>query len=70
MAKAKKEQRERISRDECPHPPARYHAFHTLDILTGKNDWLTVGCCDCGKILTGSAELYEAYLAEHGVEFA
>lgn len=46
----------------CVHPPARRYSWWAYNAVTHAKDWLCCCCCDCGDILMGSTEDYEAYL--------
>jgi len=40
----------------CPHPPARVRAWFARDDSQPTGQVVVVACCDCGAVLTGSAE--------------
>ena len=53
----------------CTHPAHRLYASYTYNHLTHRKDWLWIACCDCGAVLKGSAEDYEAaYAADQAKE--
>jgi len=49
----------------CTHPAHRLYAAHTYNLMTDRDDWLSVTCCACGDVLTGSADDYEVAYAAH-----
>lgn len=42
-----------MDKESCKHPPHRLYSWWAFNHLTGKNDILCVGCCECGKVLKG-----------------
>lgn len=51
----------------CTHPPQRLYSWFAYDCITNKKSWLVIACCDCGDVLKGDSEEYEAYLAQQSV---
>ena len=49
----------------CQHPAVKLFTWHAMNIVTGKKDWLCIGCQACGEIIKGSTEEYEAYLQRY-----
>lgn len=46
----------------CQHPAARLFAWLARDDTAPGGQVLCVGCCDCGAVLAGGAELEEVQL--------
>jgi hypothetical protein len=53
----------------CQHPAQRLYSWHAHNVITDKNDWLVIGCCECGEVLKGSTEDYETYLEMHNSSY-
>lgn len=51
--------------ENCKHPATRLHSWSAYNYVTGKKDWLSIACCECGKVLKGGTEEFEEYCARH-----
>ena len=49
----------------CPHPHAGRFSSFAYNVVTNANDWLCLTCSDCGAVIVGDHEAYEAYLRAH-----
>ena len=46
----------------CKHSYNKLFTWFAFNLVTGRKDWLCVGCCECGEVLKGSCQEYEVYL--------
>ena len=51
--------------EACSHKPQHFFTWFAYNCITGKNDWLVIGCTQCHTIIKGDDDEFQAYLTQH-----